>query len=216
MNFDFSIPITWSDIISFLSTLAALGAVVAAVVANSKSNEALNYSLKMQEQSKNVDLYDRRIAIYEDIKGGKKVSDISVKMLFDEKITDSYEQMKALRATERGFERDKKQSEHFAKEIIREKGLNEDFLREILTFQSKMAMHDCPENVFEEYEAYCKQYEVSHSFTGFKEDYKTYNYSECERKQNEYMSLANNEQKKLLDLIEEFIKLSISPVNRAE
>lgn len=216
MNFDFSIPITWSDIISFLSTLAALGAVVAAVVANNKSNEALNYSLKMQEQSKNVDLYDRRIAIYEDIKNGKKIPDIAVNLLFDEKIVSAYQQMKSLRLMERRYETDKKHAEHFAKEIIREKRLNEDFSREILTFQSKMAMHDCPKNVFEEYEAYCKQYEVSHSFTGFKEDYKTYNYSECERKQNEYMSLANNEQKKLLDLIEEFIKLSISPVNRAE
>ena len=214
MNFDFTIPITWSDIINFLSTLAALGAVIVAVVANNKSNESLNYSLKMQEQSKNVDLYDRRIAIYEDIKAGKKVSDISVKMLFDETIVNVYEQMKTLRSTERGFERDKKHSEHFAKEIIREKNLNEDFLREIITFQSKMAMHDCPQNIFDEYEEYCKKYEVVHSFTGLDEDRKTYNYSECDRKQSEYMSLANNEQKKLLSLIEEFIKVSILPVDK--
>ena len=214
MNFDFTIPITWSDIISFLSTLAALGAVIVAVVANNKSNESLNYSLKMQEQSKNVDLYERRIDIYENIRNGKNTSDIAIKLLFDEEIVSTYEQMKSLRHMERRYETDKKHAEHFATEIIREKRLNEDFAREILTFQAKMAMQDCPENVFEEYEAYCKKYEVCHSFTGLKEDYKAYNYSECDRKQREYMSLANNEKKKLLSLIEEFIKTSISPVEK--
>ena len=101
-----------------------------------------------------------------------------------------------------------------AKDTIRELRLDDDFSRTIVDFKSKMSNSDCPESVFDEYEAYCKKYEVIHSFTGFDEDYKTYNYSLCEEKEHEYEVLANKEQQNLLDLIESFVKQSISPIDK--
>ena len=56
-----------SLVIDILGTIATVAAVFVAIVANCKSNQSLKYSLKMQEQAKNVDLFDRRISIITDI-----------------------------------------------------------------------------------------------------------------------------------------------------
>ena len=68
MSFDFSVPITWADIISFISTIVAFVAVIVAIAANKKASQSLNYSLKMQEQSKNIDLFEKRVAVIDEIK----------------------------------------------------------------------------------------------------------------------------------------------------
>lgn len=212
MIFDFTVPITWADIINVVSTFVAFVAVIVAIVANCKASKSLKYSLKMQEQSKNVDLYDKRLALYDSIKNNKNVSDVSVKLLFDKKIVKSYDEMILYRKKQREFHYDKRHAENFAKDIVREQNLD-DFNSKIIEFKSKMSNPECPDSVFDEYRTYCDKFEVEHSFSGNEEDAKVYNYYKCEEQESKYKELADKEQTKLLELIAEFIKESISPID---
>ena len=198
----------WNEI----GTIATVAAVIVALVANNKSSKAIKMSLKIQEQSKNVDLYDKRLALYEDVKNNKNVSDVSVKLLFDKKIVKSYDEMILYRKKQREFHYDKRHAENFAKDIVREQNLD-DFNSKIIEFKSKMSNPECPDSVFDEYRTYCDKFEVEHSFSGNEEDAKVYNYYKCEEQESKYKELADKEQTKLLELIAEFIKESISPID---
>ena len=212
MSFDFSVPITWADIINVISTVIAFLAVIVAIISNCKASKSLKKTIEMQEQSKNVDLYDKRLALYDKIKSNKNTSYIEVKLLFDKEIIESYEKMNLYRKKQYGCNKDKSLSENFAKEIVREQGL-EDFKTKILEFKSKMSYPDCPDSVFDEYKAYCDTFEVVRSFSGLDDDLKTYNYYKCEELEDKYRCFADEEQAKLLELIEKFIKKSISPID---
>lgn len=198
----------WNEI----GTIATVAAVIVALVANNKSSKAIKMSLKIQEQSKNVDLYDKRLALYEDVKNNKNVSDVSVKLLFDKKIVKSYDEMILYRKKQREFHYDKRHAENFAKDIVREQNLD-DFNSKIIEFKSKMSNPECPDSVFDEYRTYCDKFEVEHSFSGNEEDAKVYNYYKCEEQEDKYKELADEKQKELLELIAKFIKESISPID---
>lgn len=199
-------------VIDIVVAVATVFAVIVALVANHKSSKAIKISLKIHEQSKNIDLYDKRLELYEDVKNNKNVSDIAVRLLFDKKIVNIYEKMISYRKKQRESYSNKKWAENFAEEIVREQRL-EDFSSKILEFKSKMSNPECPDNVFDEYRTYCDKFEVVHSFSGKDEDLKVYNYYKCEEQEDKYKELADEKQKELLELIAKFIKESISPID---
>jgi hypothetical protein len=80
-------PIEWNE----LGVIATVLAVIVALVANKKATQQLKSALEMQEQSKNVDLFVRRIELAEIIKSGKPVSEITLKVLFDDEIFKQYQ-----------------------------------------------------------------------------------------------------------------------------
>lgn len=96
MCFDFSVPITWSDIISALSMIATVATVIVALNANYKSTQQLKSALKMQEQTKNVELMEKRVELVEDIQKDKTISKLTLKLLFTEEIKNSYESWRLL------------------------------------------------------------------------------------------------------------------------
>ena len=202
-----------SFVVEVVGVIATVAAVIVALVANKKATDSLKLSLKIQEQSKNVDLYEKRLALFEKIKSKTNLSHhTEVNLLFNKKIIECYEYMIAYRKKQHEYNKDKMLSENFANEIVREQGL-EDFKTKIIEFKSKMSYPDCPDSVFDEYKAYCDTFEVVHSFSGLDDDLKTYNYYKCEELEDKYRCLADEEQAKLLDLIENFIKKSISPID---
>ena len=79
-----------SIVIDAISAAATVAAVVVALLANRKATKQLNSALEMQEQSKNVELMDRRIALTEDIQKSKSVSELELRILFDNEIFDCY------------------------------------------------------------------------------------------------------------------------------
>lgn len=103
MNFDLGVPITWADIINTVSTLCSLSAVIVALFANFSASKALNCSLKMQEQSKNIELFDQRIGVIDSLQQDNMPSETRITLLFnyDENIYMLYrllkEQKKAIR-----------------------------------------------------------------------------------------------------------------------
>lgn len=79
-----------SIVIDAISAAATIAAVVVALLANRKATKQLKSALEMQEQSKNVELMDRRIALTEDIQKGKSVSELELRILFDNEIFNCY------------------------------------------------------------------------------------------------------------------------------
>lgn len=87
-------PIGWNE----LGVIATALAVIVALYANKKSTQQLKSALEMQEQSKNVSLLDKRIKIAKSIESDKFVSDfvseMTLEALFKDKIFSQYEQWK--------------------------------------------------------------------------------------------------------------------------
>lgn len=85
--FCFTLPIGWDE----LGVIATVAAVVVALRANCKATTQLKSALKMQEQSKNVELMDKRLAIAEEIQREKRVPELTLKVLFDNEIFEQYQ-----------------------------------------------------------------------------------------------------------------------------
>lgn len=109
--FDFSLPIGWDEI----GVIATVAAVIVALAANRKAAKQLESALKMQEQSKNVGLIDKRIFLIEEIRMGREVSELSMQILFDEEIAKSYQKLKSLSSSKEDATRRFRQLENAAR-----------------------------------------------------------------------------------------------------
>jgi len=89
--FNFSLPIGWDE----LGVIATVAAVIVALFANRKATKQLKSALEMQEQSKNVGLMDRRIALAESIQKGNAVSELDLRILFNNEIFDCYKKWRS-------------------------------------------------------------------------------------------------------------------------
>ena len=56
-----------SMIVDILGTIATVAAVIVAIVANCKASKSIKYSLRIQEQSKNIDLFEKRVSLIDEI-----------------------------------------------------------------------------------------------------------------------------------------------------
>lgn len=88
--FKFTLPIGWDE----LGVIATVLAVIVALYANRKATQELKSALKMQEQSKNVSLLDKRIELAEKIQTGKSVSELTLQVLFNDEIFKHYNAVK--------------------------------------------------------------------------------------------------------------------------
>ena len=97
--------ITYWDKIDTIVNIAGVSATVVAVIialcANHKATEQLQKTIEMQEQSKNVELFDRREKLVRDIQSGEGVPEISLKLLFNEEIVLMYKKWRELAMEER-------------------------------------------------------------------------------------------------------------------
>ena len=215
MAFDFSVPITWSDIISVISTLVALGAVIVAIVANCKASESLKYSLKMQEQSKNIDLFEKRVAIIDEIKKKGEASKLHLELLFDNKIVHEYEKT---RKCFQYFE-EAHHDYYIYGRILEEMDGDGDYtspLAELQDAMNTLEKLNYPTKEAKNFEALCYKYQITHSESGEDEDIKVYNYKDLSERIASTETVYKKQRKELLDLMQKFIKNSISPINEKE
>lgn len=95
-HFDFSQPITFSDIISILALIAAVVAAIVAICGNTQAQNALKeterqFQESMREQNRaiNVSLFDFRMEILASIEAGKfNFNRTRVQLLFENDISD--------------------------------------------------------------------------------------------------------------------------------
>lgn len=80
-----------STVIEGISSLATVAAVIVALHANKKSNEQLLKALEMHEQSKNVELFGRRMECVRNLRSRKIPSEVDIKILFDSNVQQAFD-----------------------------------------------------------------------------------------------------------------------------
>ena len=210
MQFDSTIPITWADIINIVSTLAALAAVAVSLVANGKASKSLRYSLKMQEQSKSIDLFDKRVAIIEEIKQNNKASRLHLELLFNKSIINEYDTMLKHFQTWRNAHHDLNIYLDLIKEYDEDRFLS--FMDEIEDAERRLETENSSdaEKYFEDL---CKKYEIFYNETKEPEGEKIYNYNDLTAEMALTERQFNDQKKVLLDLMQRFIYESILPID---
>lgn len=206
--FKFDFPIGWDE----LGVIATVVAVIVALVANRKSSKQLKSALEMQEQSKNVELLDRRVEMAEAIQSGKSVSELTLRVLFDDEIVKHYKAWK----------------DHLTKKVYAEDDL-EKFYDKTKTrdgaggyitkvkdnfehFMAAMSRPDCPQQVFDDYQKYCDKH-IVYLLDRENRERISYNHSEIKTRIKDAIEGAKKEQALTLQLVETFISDSIQPVD---
>lgn len=203
----FQLPIGWDEI----GVIATVLAVVVALAASRKSSKQLKSALEMQEQSKNVNLLDKRVELAEAIQHGRSVSELTLQVLFNDEIVNHY---KAWRNhhTEKIYADNDLDRFYAEVKIPDEAGGYYTNVKETLErYIADMSRPDCPKQVFDDYEKYCGDHVV---WLPYGEDGKSipYNHSEINTRISEANTNAEKERKLTLQLIEKFIPDSIQPV----
>lgn len=212
MIFDFETAVTWSDIISASASFFTMVAVIVAMIANHNSNKQLKVSLRIQEQSKNVDLLDKRIGVLNAIRSEQYVSSSTISVLFNDEIHGFYQDLFKTRQKCTSLEHDKKYYLQCLQDSDGEGGYVNTVKGKIADYQRDMAQPDCPESTFAEYEAFCKSKALLLSESGLEEDRRWYNYADMEQDLNDALEHQRDLKDSLLTLIELYIKDSIAPV----
>lgn len=211
MTFDLSVPITWSDIISASASVFTFIAVIVAIVGNNNSNKQLKASLKIQEQSKNVELLEQRVKIADGIRNDKSISTTTLSVLFDEEICMFYDKLcdakrriaSAKQDIQVYFEACDMTAEFHPENPVRDR---------IEEFEMYMARPDCPQSIIDRYRAYCNENEQWWSETGLSDDRRIYNHAEiCDELEDATFDFQDAKTS-ILTLIEISIRKSIEPV----
>ena len=80
-------------VVDIIATIATVSAVIIAVWANKQTQQELKQSLIIQEQAKNVDLFDRRVNLLDNIEKDTLISETHLKVLFDNNVINLYNQL---------------------------------------------------------------------------------------------------------------------------
>lgn len=200
-----------SFVIDTLCMVATVAAVIVAICANKTSSKSLKYSLRVQEQSKNVDLFDKRVLLAEDLKSGKSISELSLKLLFDDEIFEEYEELKKVYQEKKAFEHDMSVYIQNVREADGAGGYYNP-VEDITALEAKMESYGETEESKKEFEELCKKHQNYYSESGNPEDSKWYNYSEISQCIGNSTIKANKQLQKVLDEMEKFIDKSISSI----
>lgn len=197
----------WNEI----GTIATVAAVVVALFANRNANKQLRAALKIQEQAKNVDLFDRRVSILSDIQESEETPELPLQLLFDESICMSYRKLREFVESSNSILHDISTYTNIMVMSDGEGGYTSP-IAEIIDFERKLEESNYPTDKVDEFNKLCDKYQITYSETNEAKDAKVYNYKELSRE----LSLANEARQKqkddLISAMKDFIQKSISPV----
>ena len=212
MSFDFSVPITWADIINVISIFIAFLAVIVAIISNCKASKSLKKTIEMQEQSKNVDLFEKRIAIIDDIQNKEKTADRPLMLLFNKEIYNTYKNMLEYSDKKLKAEQDLFVLNSNLEELDGE-GNYTSPIAQLEDFERNLDEYDYPDEKVIEFESLCDNYQIVYSVSGKPEDTKVYNYREISNRIAKNGAKFDEQKQILLDSMQKFIEDSISPVS---
>lgn len=214
MTFDLSTTLSWTDIISAATAIFTFLAVIVAVISNRNANKSLKYSLKIQEQSKNIDLYDKRLGIIKSINKFdiNTIERLPIVLLFDESIVEIFDKCCVL---EKELEKACTDKEEY--EIILEKR-NFQHGRQIITDLSVLEKDvfdaKCCDDSLKNFKELCDQnilLNESPSLNG--RNKKDYNYFDITNRIHNFKRALYIEKEKLCENMEYFIKKSIETID---
>ena len=203
-------PIGWDE----LGVIATVSAVIVALVANKKASEQLKSALEMQEQSKNVSLLDKRVELAEAIQSGKSVSELTLQVLFNDEIVNHYKAWKKHLAERDYANHDLNRFYAEVKESDGEGGFNADVKNILEKYMADMSRPDCPEQVINDYEEYCKKH-IAYLPDGETGASVPYNHSEITTQIGKATKSAKEEHTLTLQLVKTYISKSIQPISTA-
>lgn len=203
----FTLPIGWDEV----GVIATVLAVIVALFANKKATEELKSALKMQEQSKNVSLLDKRIELAEKIQSGKSISALTLQVLFNDEIVKHYKAWQNHLSEKTYAEHDLEIFFELSRVSDGAGGCTNDVWHIIRKFEADMSRSDCPQETVDEYMAFCAE-NVVWQKTGENEELTPYNHAEISERIGKATINAKGEQTLTLQLIEKFITDSIEQI----
>lgn len=211
VNYDIS---DWVEIIiNCLTAVGTIAAVAVAVRANKKSNEQLVSALRIQEQSKNIDLFDRRLEMIEKISNKDEVSERTLNLLFhsDKKIMDLYSSLTKLREQRDDAEKDDAQFFEHTRESDELGGFRSEVRMEIQKYEAELSKFDCPATIEQEFKDYCDA-NVIVCQDPIDGSTKRLNYYEIYKRMGNINHQIDARTKELCEKMESFVNESIKPL----
>ncbi len=200
-----------SLIIEICGVIATVAAVVVAMIANHKATLSLNSSLAMQEQSKNVDLFDKRTDIIFDIEKNNETDEVKLQLLFNNaSILAMYNELQELIAKEVCAEIDMKEYQGM---LIKDDGEGGYIypIEELNDLRHRAMDVEATSEIEQEYEAKCIEYQIS-KFDEVDGCWKVYNHQKLSDDIRRVQSDVSVCKQDLIDLMKAFIAESISSI----
>lgn len=159
-------------------------------------------------------MFEKRIAIIDEIKKSDKTSKIHLELLFDDTIATEYTEMIACFSNWRNARHDFNIYSSLI-DVMDGEGEYATPLEELMDSEQKLNSSNSPDKKnLAAFETLCNKYQITYSEANKAEDTKTYNYKDISKRmvltEHEY----KEQKKKLLYLMQNYIKKSISPVDK--
>lgn len=169
----------------------------------------------MHEQSKSVELLDKRIGLLKKIEADNVSVDLEIQVLFNEKITENFRTLKKLHNDLQEYG---KELETYS-ELLREaydKPNEEDPIFQINHAEAKMAFFEYSQDAVDKFEELCRKYEIRSTLGAPEGEYKTYNYKEISNSIAITKDSISTCKAKLTEDMMTFIKKSLEPLVKEE
>lgn len=203
--FNFCFPIGWNE----LSAIATSIAVIAALWGNRKTTVQMRNSLRAQEQSKNLMLFEKRVKIIQSVEADQEVSDLEIQLLFSDYIVSIYKNLKKLKFEKDSYCSDLKTYKFLIEDVYDELGIVSP-LPEIEKVKLIMEELEYPQDKVEEYVKLCREHEISSTFGSESEEWRTYNYKTISDNIDNTQNSINRCRDNLVSEMSKFVQLSIA------
>lgn len=206
-TFSFSLPIGWNE----LGVIATVLAVIVALYANRKATKQLKSALEIQEQSKNIGLFEQRIELAQKIQSGYTVSELALHVLFSEEIVKHYKAWRNCITEKLYAEHDLETFFSACRAEDLEGGYINTVQETIEKYELDMSRDGCSPQVAKEYETYCNEHTIWEK-TGENGESTAYNYLEISKRLAKAVDGGKKEKEITVQLVEKFISDSIKSI----
>jgi hypothetical protein len=206
--FNFSLPIGWNEV----ATIATVLAVLVALWANLDAKKQLKSALAMQEQSKNVELFGRRIEILKNFKNTGNLPELETRLLFGSKTERDYLELEEYN---RKLSIEDKRRERFLwlDSESNEYGTKDHPIRDrIRSFQAEIERTGGAMEVLEEYKQFCEEHTLKEKYAYKDEADDEYNFYEIEKNIQELKEEIQQKKEAIEREMEDFISRSIADI----
>lgn len=215
---DLGLPLTWSD----LGSIATALAVIVALFANHNSNKQLQKTLQMHEQTKNIDLLDKRIEFIDAIKSDHSISDLKFQILFDENIIELKKEWDTIKQEIAEYKYYLGEYVSCLEETSSDRGPDSPMN------QIQDAERDCSEaepifdqpesdeykSRYQKFQKICEKYALIIRVHGAENEWRLCNYQELTKSINNAEKKAGQAKQKLQDAMILFVQESIKPLDK--
>lgn len=200
-------------ILNILTSAGTIAAVFVAIHAIKQSNQQLQSALKTHEQSKSIDLFDKRVKVIEEIDNYGVTSFQSIKLLFNSNtdIINRFERYKETCMSLNEAITERNEYLRLTKKEDGEGGFFSEEEEKIHEYERKIKDCDYSESIVNEFIEYCND----HTYQGKDEnsdEMKTYNYYEINQKIELLIPQKDKQKAELLAMLERFVEESIKPL----